>query len=72
MKSKARLDIGSLILVNDVGLGQLVQHLLDGGIHLYGLFLVGYGTQFAHSVAHGFGVVLVMQRPCLLLTDSLD
>ena len=57
--------------MNKVGLCQLVQHLLDYGILLLGLGLLGRGTQTAHSCTHSLSIVAVMEAALLFLTDSL-
>jgi len=72
MTSQLGLQVGSLVLVDDVHLSQLVQHLLDSGVLLLGLSLVGGSTQCAHSSAHSLCIVTVVEAALLLLTDSLQ
>ena len=71
MQCQARLQVSGLVLVDDVGLGQLVEHLLNLGVEGYGLVLVSHGAQLANGVAHGLGIVLVVQGPGFCLADSL-
>ena len=71
MTSQLGLEVGSLVLVNDVHLSQLIQHLLDSGVLLLGLSLVGSSTQCAYSSAHSLSIVTVVEAALLLLTDSL-
>ena len=68
---QARLQVGGLVAVNNVGLGQLVKHFLDAGIKFRSLVLVGHSADFTHSITHGLGVILVMKLPFLVLADSL-
>lgn len=70
MKHKARRDIGGLILVNDIRLCKLVQHLLYARQLLCGSGLVGRSAEFANSITHGLCVIFVMERTRLCLTDS--
>ena len=72
MVAQTGLQVGSLILVNNVVLCQLVQHLLYFGIQSIGLLLVGHGTQFTNSVAHGLCIVVVVLSLFLVLTNSLQ
>ena len=57
--------------MDDVALCELVQHLLYARIQLGSLVLVGHGTQFANSVAHGLCIVVIVQGFNFVLTDSL-
>ena len=66
------LQVGSLVLVDDVCLSQFVQHLLDDGILLFSLGLVGSSTKLADGCTHVLCVVAVVQTTLLLLTDALD
>ena len=69
---KLRLEVRSLVLVNDVHLCKLVEHLLYGGVHRLGLSLVCCCTQFTHSSAHSLCIVAVVEATLLLLADSLE
>jgi len=71
LQSELRLQVGSLVLVDNVTLSQLVQHLLNNRVHLHCFFLIGHCTQLANSITHGLGVISVVQRSRLRLTDSL-
>ena len=63
---------GSLVGVDDVDLGHLVQCLLYSGVHFDGSSLVGGSTQLANQITHGLSVVTIVESSLLLLTDSLD
>ena len=65
------LQVGSLVLVNDVDLCELVERLLNAGVHLCCDGLVGRGTKLAHCITHGLGVIAVVESSLLLLTDAL-
>ena len=69
---EAGLQVGSLVAVDDICLGQFVEHFLHGGIELRSFFLIGHGTQFAHGVAHCLGVILVVKLALLVLADSFE
>ena len=71
MTSQLALQVRGLVLVDDVNLGQLVQSLLNAGVHLDSCCLVCCGTQLAYSITHGLGVISVVESSLLLLTDSL-
>ena len=70
MFAEGRLQIGCLVLVDDIGLRQLVQHLLHGRIELGSLILIRHITQLANSITHSLCIVSVVQRPDFVLTDS--
>ena len=72
MEHDARLDVRSLVLVDDVRLSELVEHLLHFGEKFYGSCLVSRGAELAHGVTHRLSIVLIMQRSCLCLTYSFD
>ena len=69
--SKTRLQVSSLVLMNNVDLSQLVQKLLYCRIELCSLLLVSHVAQLANGIAHSLCIVLVMQSLLLVLTDSL-
>ena len=71
VKSEARLEVSGLVLVDNVGLSQLVQHLLYLRIQSDSLFLVGHSAELAHCVTHRLCVIVIVKRPFLLLADSL-
>jgi hypothetical protein len=66
------LEVGSLVLVDEVGLSQLVEHLLHDGILLLSLGLVGCGAELADGSAHRLAIVAIVEAALLLLTDSLE
>ena len=72
MLCQLRLEVGCFVLVDDVGLSQFVEHLLNAGIELFSFFLVGHGAQFANGVAHRFCIVAVVLVSFLRLTNSLQ
>ena len=65
------LEVGSLVLVDDIGLSQLVKHLLHRRIQLHSLFLVGHSAQLANCIAHGLAIITVVLVASLGLTNSL-
>ena len=69
--SELRLEVRSLVLVDDVALGELVKHLLDEWELLLGIGLVCSSTETTHSDTHVASVVAIVQTTLLLLTDSL-
>ena len=71
MLAKTWLQVCSLVLVDNVGLSQFIQHLLYAGIQLDCLFFVSHCTQFTYSITHSLGVIAVVQRSRLCLTNSL-
>ena len=72
VSGKTGLDVSGLVLVDNIGLSQLVQHLLYTGVQLCCLFFVGHSTQFANSITHGLGIIVVMLCLFLVLTNSLQ
>ena len=72
VKAEARLQVCSLVFVDDVHLCELVQHLLNSGVHLHSLFLVCCSAQLANSVAHRLCIISVMQVSHFVLTDSFQ
>lgn len=71
MLCQTRLQVCSFVSVDDVGLGQLVQHLLYHGELLSSLVLVSGSAELANSVTHRLCIVLVMQSLHLGLANSL-
>ena len=71
MAHDARLDVRSLVLVDDVRLSELVEHLLHFGEKLYGSCLVGRGAELAHGVTHRLSIVAIVQATSGGLTNSL-
>ena len=70
MLCQLRLEVGRLVLVDDVGLSQFVQHFLHCGIHFNCFLLVRHSAKLANSITHCLGVVPVVQGSRLRLTDS--
>ena len=66
------LQVGSLVLVNDIGLCQFIKGFLNTGIHLNCNGLIGRSTKLAHRITHGLCVVSVVESSLLLLTDALQ
>lgn len=67
---KARLDVGCFVLVDNVVLGKLVQHLLHLRQKFYSGCLVSSSAEFANSVTHSLSVVSVVQSASRRLTNS--
>ena len=65
-----RLDVRCLVLVDDVALCELVEHLLHFRQHLCCFCLVCCSAEFAHCVTHCLCVVLVVKSLHFGLTDS--
>ena len=72
MLAESRLQISCLVLVDNVSLCQLVQHLLYNRVELNSLFLIRHATQLANSVTHSLCIISVVQGLNLVLTDSLQ
>ena len=72
MLAEARLEVSRLVLMDDVGLCQLVKHFLDARIKLNCFVLVCHSAQFANSIAHGLCIISVVQSSRLCLTDSFQ
>lgn len=70
--AESRLQISCLVLVDNVSLCQLVQHLLYNRVELNSLFLIRHATQLAYSVTHSLCIISVVQGLNLVLTDSLQ
>ena len=70
MEHDARLDVRSLVLVDDVRLCELVEHLLHFGEKFYGSCLVGRGAELAHGVTHRLSIVAIVQATSGGLTNS--
>ena len=60
MASQLRLEVASLILVDDIGLCKLVEHLLHGRILFFSFGLFSSSTELAHGSAHSLGIVAVV------------
>lgn len=69
---QSRLQVGSLVLMDDAFLGQAIQHRTYLGQHSFSLSLVRGGTKFADGIACSLGIVTVVQTSGLSLTDSLQ
>ena len=72
MLSQTRLQVSSLVCVDNVYLSQLVQKFLNSRIKLNSLFLVCHIAQLTDGIAHSLCIVLIVQSLLLVLTDSLD
>ena len=70
MEHDARLDVRSLVLVNDVRLSELVEHLLHFGKKFYSSSLVSRGAELTHCVTHRLGIVAIVQATSGGLTNS--
>ena len=65
-----RLEVGRLILVNNVSLGQLIQHRCDKWEALFGFFLIGQCTKIADRVSRSLVIVLIVQLLSVVATNS--
>ena len=65
-----RFQVSCLVLVDDVNLSQLIQHLLYFREHACCLSLVGSSTKLTNRVTHCLSVVSVVESSLFLLTDS--
>jgi len=70
--SKLRLQVGSLVLVDELGLCEFVEHLLHDRILLLSFGLVGRSAELADCRTHSLTIVAVVEAALLLLTDSLE
>ena len=59
------------VLVDDVVLGKLVEHLLHLGQEFNSSSLIGSSTELAHSVTHRLCIISVVQSTRCSLADSL-
>lgn len=71
VEHEAALDVRSLVLVNRIVLGELVEHLLYLGEHLYGSSLVGGSAELAYGITHGLCIVTVVETTSGSLADAL-
>ena len=70
--SCARLEVCSLLPVDDVLLSKLVEHLLELWEHCLSCFLVLLVAEVAEVVAHSLSVVAVVKSALLVLADALE
>ena len=68
----ARLEVGSLLPVDDVLLGEFVEALLELGEESLCLSLVYCCAELLEQRTHGLCVVAVVQTTFLVLTDALE
>ena len=68
---EARLDVRYFVFVDDVALGQLIQHAEYRIDLAFGFFAIGGRTQFADCVTCGLVVVSVVRLTLGVLTDAL-
>ena len=69
---KAALEIGSLVFVNDVALGQLVQHAVRLWKKLFSLFLHSGSAKIPHDITCSLVLVAIADIAGLALADTLD
>ena len=67
-----RLEVGSLLPVDDVLLSKLVEHLLELWEHSLRLSLVCGLAEVAEVVTHCLGVVTIVESALLVLTEALE
>lgn len=71
MQHQAGLDICSFVLVDDIVLGQLIEHLLYFGKELISFGLISRSAELTHSVTCRLCVISVVQSACGSLADTL-
>ena len=67
-----RFQVVSLVLVDDIGLGQFVQQLNDTWVHSYCFCLFGSCTKFTNSISHGLAIISVVKSSLFFLSDSFQ
>ena len=72
MQREFRFQIAGFVPMNDVAFCQFVQHRRNFFQQFAPDGFVGGGTQFAHSVTSGAGVVSVAQAAFFCLTNPFD
>jgi len=70
MEHDARLDVRSLVLVNDVRLSELIEHLLYFRKKFNCYSFVGSSAELANCVTHSLSVVTIVQATSGGLTNS--
>lgn len=70
--SELRLEVCSLVGVDDVTLSELIQHLSSLREHSSSFCFVGSLAEIANEVTHGLSVVAVQKVALLSLADSLQ
>ena len=71
MLSQLRFEVSRLVLVDDILLGELVDHFRYQGERLLSLLLVVACAELAYCVAHCNRVVAVVKPAGFILPDSL-
>lgn len=72
MLSQLRLEVSSLIRVNNVALSQLVEQRVNAGQSSSSCSLVGHSTQITYGVASGLSIVMVVRLAGSRLADALQ
>ena len=72
MACHARLQIVCLVLVNHVGLGQLIDHSEETGHFFFYRALVTTVPYIAQCVTHGFVLILVAQTLYVIASYALE
>lgn len=70
--AELRLQVCSLVLVDVVCLSELVQHLLNSGVHSLSFSLISGCAELTNCVTHGLSIVSVAQSSGFSLSDSLQ
>jgi hypothetical protein len=68
---EARLDVSGLVLVDDVRLSELIEHLLYFRKKFNCYSFVGSSAELANCVTHSLSVVTIVQATSGGLTNSL-
>ena len=71
MFGKARLQVGSLVVMDDIFLGQLIQHGRNFRQHFGGSSLFRGVPQALNRVTSSLGKIFIMLSLCFRLTDPL-
>ena len=72
VQSQLRFQVAGFVFVDNIFLGQLVEHRRNFYIQCGSLVFLSHGAQFAHGITGGLGIVSVAQVSGLRLSDSLD
>mgnify|MGYP001598390495 CR=1 FL=1 len=66
------LQVGRLVLVDDVALGQLIEHAAHLGQQFHRFLLVGARADVAYGVPRGLVLIAIALVAGLALADALD
>jgi hypothetical protein len=72
LKRKARFQVRSLVLVNDILFSQFVNHRYHFWIEFGSFFFVRFQTEFLNRITGGFRIIPVVQPFGLRLSDPFE